>query len=239
MREMARRAYRAASERGAFGSFLWRVRHGHPLNSSRRRIRGRDNVIIARDSLLHRVTFDITGDGNRIEIGRRCRLRGVRFTIRGNGHRILIGDGCVFEEGGDLVLEDDECTLSIGARTTFIEAALAVTESGSVMSIGEDCMFAYRIEARTGDSHAILDVQSGDRLNPAQDVSIADRVWIGVGVMLLKGTAVLADSVVGAGSIVSSAFVESNVVIAGNPARIVRRGIAWTRERTGSPQPHA
>ncbi|MNW20463.1 putative lipopolysaccharide biosynthesis O-acetyl transferase WbbJ [compost metagenome] len=60
-------------------------------------------------------------------------------------------------------------------------------------------------------------------------MSIADRVWIGRDVQILKGTVLHPESVVGACSLVSKAFEEGNCVVAGVPAKIVKRGIRWDR----------
>jgi len=211
------------------------MRHGQPVNTVHRRIHGNGNTVAAKGALLHDVTIDICGDNNAVLIGPRCMLRGVRIRIRGDSHRVSIGAGCVFSEGSDLWLEDSEGTITIGAHTTIVNVQLAVTETGSAISIGEDCLFAYGIEIRTGDSHPILDRETGARLNPAADVTIGNHVWVTTGCTLLKGSGIPDGCVVGAGSIVTHQFGEPDTVIAGDPAKIVRRGIRWQRERIVSP----
>lgn len=52
-------------------------------------------------------------------------------------------------------------------------------------------------------------------------VVVGDDVFIGMGAILLKGTRIGAGSVVGAGAVVSGTFPE-RVIIAGNPAKVVR-----------------
>jgi len=80
---------------------------------------------------------------------------------------------------------------------------------------------------RTGDGHTIVDKGSRDPLNEPQDVVIDRHVWIGARCMLLKGTKIRADSVVGAMSLVNRKFEEKNLLIAGVPARVIREGIDW------------
>ena len=91
-------------------------------------------------------------------------------------------------------------------------------------------MFSTDILIRTGDKHSIVDMHTGERINPSRSVRIADRVWIGRGVQILKGTVLQQESVVGAGSLVSRAFEEGNCVVAGVPARIIKKGICWDRK---------
>ena len=56
-------------------------------------------------------------------------------------------------------------------------------------------------------------------------VLIGENCFIGMNSIVLKGTTIGKNSIVGAGSVVCGKFPE-NVVIAGNPARIIKyRGI--------------
>ncbi len=52
-------------------------------------------------------------------------------------------------------------------------------------------------------------------------------MWICDSVMVLKNSEILNDSIVGAKSLINKKFCESNVIIAGNPGKIVKRGIYW------------
>ena len=97
--------------------------------------------------------------------------------------------------------------------------------------IGRDCLLAYDIDIRTGDSHSLLEAASGKRINPAQDVIIGDHVWIAAHVNILKGVSIGMNSVIATGATVVKPVQEAGVVIAGNPAKLVKREITWTRER--------
>jgi acetyltransferase-like isoleucine patch superfamily enzyme len=91
-------------------------------------------------------------------------------------------------------------------------------------------MFANDIDIRTSDSHAILDARTGERINPARNVIIGDHVWIASHVVLLKGVEIGHDSVIAAGAIVTKSC-GPGVILAGNPATIIKRDITWRRER--------
>jgi len=194
-------------------------------------IKGRNNELLKNSSILKSMCVDIQGDGNRVVLGDDARLNEVEIYIRGNNNTIKIGDTCRFAKGGILWIEDEGCEISIGDSTSFVSVHLAVTESGSSISIGRDCMFAYDIDVRTGDSHSILEADSGKRINHAADVVIGDHVWVAAHVNILKGVNILDNCVIGTGSVVTRSFDERNVIYAGNPARIVKRNITWSRER--------
>jgi acetyltransferase-like isoleucine patch superfamily enzyme len=78
----------------------------------------------------------------------------------------------------------------------------------------------------TSDCHSILDLSTKARINPAKDIIIGDRVWFGAPVKVLKGAVIGNDAVVASGAIVTSGNYQSNSILAGSPARIVKSGIA-------------
>src|SRR5690606_37571054 len=62
------------------------------------------------------------------------------------------------------------------------------------------------------------------------------HVWLARRSVCLGGTRIGAGSVVGFGSIVKGRF-PNNVVIAGSPARVVRKDIAWERPHLSMTRP--
>ncbi|MEE9344538.1 MAG: hypothetical protein V3U88_02920 [Methylococcales bacterium] len=60
-------------------------------------------------------------------------------------------------------------------------------------------------------------------------ITINEKCYIGSAVMVAQGVQIAENSFVGLGSIVIDSFDEANVLIAGNPARIVKRDIVARR----------
>lgn len=58
---------------------------------------------------------------------------------------------------------------------------------------------------------------------------IGNHVWIGEHCYILKNATISDNSVVGSMSVVTKRFDEENVVIAGNPAKIYRRNVMWSK----------
>ena len=151
--------------------------------------------------------FSFQGKGGQVVIGNGCVLKGLHCLVYGENSRIIIGDG-----------------VHINASKKFPTIMNAF--DGSKIMIGDDCLFSNSIELHTTDYHSILHM-GGGRINPVKDICLDEHVWVGVRTIILKGTHIASDSVVGAGSVVTSSFDESNVIIAGNPARVVKKEINW------------
>lgn len=60
------------------------------------------------------------------------------------------------------------------------------------------------------------------RTGPPAKVVIGNNVWLGSGVVVLKGVEIGKNSLIGAGSIVTKS-IPPNCIAAGNPARVIRQ----------------
>ncbi len=118
----------------------------------------------------------------------------------------------------------------IGNNFSTEGAEIRLSEPNTEIHIGNDCMLSYGIEIRVSDSHAIYDIKTNEILNHPKKITIGNHVWIGIRTIVLKGSEIKNNSVIGANTLISKKFDESNVVIVGNPARIVRRNINWNRK---------
>jgi len=233
IKTLGRELYRKINKRyPAIGNIFRRIQFRKPFNSLTKTISGFGNVISYKNSILTSVVFNIQGNRNIVQIEDAALLEGVTFSIHGDDHKILIGRNCSFGHGSSLYLEDCKGTITIGENSTFEKVHIASTEPGSKIAIGSDCMLAKDIDIRTGDSHSIVSVSTGQRLNYAEDVIVGNHVWIAAHCVLLKGVHISDDSIVATGSIVTRKFDRKNIVIAGNPAIVVKEGINWTRQRT-------
>jgi acetyltransferase-like isoleucine patch superfamily enzyme len=149
--------------------------------------------------------------------------------IRGNNHKLKIGENCQYK-GGTIWFEDNYCEIEIGQKTTIESAHLAVTEPNKKITIGEDCMFSYAIEFRTGDSHSIIDNETKKRINLAQNIVVGNHVWIGAHSIILKGVNIGNNSIIGTNSLVTNS-IPSNSIAAGIPAKIIKNNVDWDRAR--------
>ena len=89
------------------------------------------------------------------------------------------------------------------------------------IEIGDNCMIGPKtcIYAVT---HPLDFNERLKGINIPKKVSIGNNVWIGGGVTILPGVSLGNNVVVGAGSVVTKSFPD-NVIIAGNPATIIKK----------------
>lgn len=157
----------------------------------------------------------ISGDNNTVIIGDNCKLKGAFFICKGDNNGVILGDGV---------------TVS-GEFWGYVH--FHVMESTKI-SIGSDSMLSGNIIIRTTDGHAIID-ENLRRLNLPRDVNLGKHVWVGMNVAILKGCSVPDNSIIGANSVVTKSFQEEvgyTIVIAGNPARVVKKDkLYWVRTR--------
>jgi maltose O-acetyltransferase len=108
--------------------------------------------------------------------------------------------------------------LSIG-RGSFVNTDFLALGGGRI-TIGEDVLIGPGVRFYT-PNHPLDpdDRRAGyERVAP---IAVGDNVWIGGSAVVLPGVTIGADSIVGAGSVVTK-DVPPRVVVAGNPARVIR-----------------
>ena len=188
------------------------------------------NNTIRRHGITIHTKLKVRGDNNIVEFQRDSVLMNVSIDIYGNNHYVLIDSGA-YLQGTHIVLEDNECKLSIGKDTFIGPSHIALTEDYSQLTIGEKCMISSNVQIRTGDSHAIFNC-SGSRINKAADVHIGNMVWLGEGSKVLKGVTLKDNIVVSTAAVVTKSF-ESNALIGGVPAKVIKESIYWSHSRNG------
>jgi acetyltransferase-like isoleucine patch superfamily enzyme len=92
------------------------------------------------------------------------------------------------------------------------------------LEVGKGSTIAWGCEILDADGHAINYEGKQEKDNA---IVIGDHVWIGSNVKIKKGVHIADDSVVASNSVVTKSFTEKNVLIAGHPAKIVKRGVEW------------
>jgi len=85
--------------------------------------------------------------------------------------------------------------------------------------IGDECIFGPGV----GLISANHDPEDYDRHVPAPPIRIGNYCWVGMHAVILPGVELGDHTIVGAGSVVTQSFPEGHCVLAGNPARVIKR----------------
>ena len=173
--------------------------------------------------------IQVKGSANVVEIAKDAVLYGSLIKVNGKNNRIILHEGA-YLRGAELYVEDNNCTIEIGANTYIgHHSHFACTEDGSTLKVGSNCMISSYVQVRTGDSHSILDME-GNRINPAADVYIGDHCWLGEGCHIMKGVILERDSIVSTGAIVTKSA-GPNVLLGGVPAKVIKENVNWDENR--------
>jgi acetyltransferase-like isoleucine patch superfamily enzyme len=188
---------------------------------------GRENSVLAPEFTEQDNVVRFFGDRNKITVGQNCDVKTTTVLFYGVGNRLVIGDNSRVN-GASIVFDGQENLLLIGDHVLIWDTfSVAAKGSACKVVIGNECLFSNHVKIRSSDSHLIFDLSSGVLLNPARDIILGDRIWVGEDVHILKGAEIGNDSIIGAGSVVTGKVFPSNSVIAGNPARVIKSNVRW------------
>ncbi|CAI1802103.1 Putative acetyltransferase SACOL2570 [Serratia quinivorans] len=134
-----------------------------------------------------------------------------KLILRGS---VSFGRGCRVDinEGAELICQGGY----IGPENTFI------VYNG--IDIGEGCNISWGCQFLDDDFH-VLNYEN--KKSRDKKIHIGSFVWIGCNVSVLKGSHIASGCVIAANSVVSGDFLEEKCLIAGNPAKVVKRNISW------------
>ena len=104
------------------------------------------------------------------------------------------------------------CAINHGV---FLHGAAGIT-------IGDDVVLSARCMLIDASLSPIGFHKTETRTYANRPIIIEDGVWIGAGAIVLPGVTIGSRSIVGAGSVVSR-DVSPNSIVAGNPARLIRK----------------
>ena len=169
----------------------------------------------------------------KVDYGKQLLLKGVPVIINKKGGHLSIGDGCIIKSSflSNLVGLYSRTIILTRVAGARIEIGNQVGISGATIyarkeiTIGDNTNIGGNVKRLDNDFHPI---EAEARLKDDKDrigtapIHIGKNCFIGCNALILKGTQLGDNCVVGAGAVVCGKF-EANSVIAGNPARVIRK----------------
>lgn len=197
---------------------------------------GKNNRVICPDGFT--LNGKITGSNNVITIGNAPRKSSATVRINGDNNELSIGENTALANPyiyiGNHIAKADHTSIKIGSSvSTEPNCAFYVYNSDNKLHIGDDCMLSSNIVLRCGESpHLIFDAATGAYLDTSEGVFIGNHVWIGERVYITKNVTIPNECIVAACSVVTKRFDVPHSVLAGNPAKIAKRGVKWARNQS-------
>jgi len=169
----------------------------------------------------------------KVEYGKNLLLKGIPVIYNKSGAKLTIGENVTINSSflsnlvglysrTIIVTRTSEADINIGNNVGISGATIYARKS---ITIGDNTLVGGNVKILDNDFHPI-DIESRNA-NIAEEIGtqpivIGINCFIGCNSLILKGTIIGDGCVVGAGAVVSGKF-ENNCVIAGNPARVIRR----------------
>lgn len=176
--------------------------------------------------------FKIFMKFNKISFGKNLNLFGVPVIFKKSGSVLKIGDDCSIKSSflsnliglsqrTIIVTRTKEAKINIG-NNVGISGATIYARKG--ITIGDNTLIGGNVKILDNDFHP-LEVEYRNMDNKdmikSKEIFIGENCFIGCNSIILKGSKIGDGCVIGAGSIVSGHF-SDNVVICGNPARVIK-----------------
>ncbi|MBO4643810.1 MAG: acyltransferase [Alphaproteobacteria bacterium] len=191
-----------------------------------------NSVTIEKNPRVGRISIEIKGKNNKIRLGDMSEIVGtLDIHICGNDSETDIGNIWIGKGGLTIynaVAQSQNTRVFIGDGCTFESCTIISYHSNTSVVVGEKCMFSDGITLINSDTHPIYDYETKELSNKAKrDIVIGNHCWVGHGVSVMKNVSVPDDCIIGWNAVVTKSFDESHCAIAGNPAKIVKRGVTW------------
>lgn len=161
------------------------------------------------------------------KVGKGLRIERLPY-IRGTGE-IILGDGVYLS--GKISIGFGPPVAGRKPRFVVGDHSFIGHQCGflirSRIEIGKHCLLARGISVQDTHGHPLDPVQRREGQMVGEEgvgpVIIKDNVWVGQGVIILKGVTIGENAIVGAGSVVTK-DVPDNAIVGGSPAKIIRFG---------------
>lgn len=185
--------------------------------------------------------FKVLMKATRVQYGTNLKLKGMPVIFNKKGAKLKIGTDVSINSSflSNLVGLYSRTIIVTRAPEAVIEIGNHVGISGATIYarkgiyIGDDTSIGGNVKILDNDFHPIdaekrVQQMYSERpgevadLIPTKEIRIGKNCFIGCNSIILKGTVLGDNCVVGAGAVVCGKF-EDNCVIAGNPAKVIKR----------------
>ena len=136
------------------------------------------------------------------------------FTING---MVRINKGCKIMIGPDASL--------IINNNTYINEFSRIQCRKSIV-VGKDCAISWNVDIIDSDEHQLMSTNNfSEKYN---QISIGNNVWIGLKAIILKGSVIEDNVIIGAAALVKGHCINSGLYV-GVPCKLIKNNVKWKR----------
>lgn len=158
--------------------------------------------------------FSQSVDNNKIIVNsEKSVLKNSHIVFNGSNNILVVDDG-VEIVNSTIKINGDNSVCYIRPQKTPLYADFTVN--------GGCCVFIGKNTYTNGKLYLIA--------SERQNILIGDHVWVGQNALILKGTHIGSGSIIGAASVVSHKTVGSNCAAVGNPTKVIKSGVFFTKD---------
>ncbi len=181
------------------------------LINSKINFRGKNNILVCDNNIkIENSVLDFNGDNSLVYI---C------SDLNNNFNLVIYNNSTLY------VGKDVEMGCSVN---------LSLLESRNLI-IGDDCVIKNNVHISNSVGYSYYNSSSKDRLNFPMSVFIGDHVFLGDNAHILNGVKIGSGSIIGECSVILPySKIPSNVYLLGNPAKIIKNNVFFTKDFTGS-----
>lgn len=150
--------------------------------------------------------------------GSKLQVSGSHIISKCSNTKLIIGHRVMLYDKVNFYLDQPGAEIVIGDRT-YINRRTEIMSKASV-TIGKGCAISWDVVITDTDYHEIAGTAS------TKPIVIGDEVWIGCKSTILKGVTIGNGAVIAAGSVVTK-DVEPYTLVAGIPAKTMKRDVRW------------
>ena len=110
-------------------------------------------IDVAESSNNSSLKITLVGEGNTLKIEGDCRITGAIFLAHG-------------------------ASVWIGRNVKSTGAMAFHCHEGSIVEIGDNCLFSQNVQFRPSDAHKIFDLKTNERINHPKPIGIGKGVWV-------------------------------------------------------------
>ena len=169
----------------------------------------------------------------KVKYGKNLNLKGIPVIFNKKNADLIIGDNCVIKSSflsnlvglysrTIIVTRVEDAKIIIGNNVGISGATIYARKE---ITIGDNTNIGGNVKILDNDFHPIeveARIKDDKEKIGTSPIHIGKNCFIGCNALILKGTELGDNCVVGAGAVVCGKY-EKNSVIAGNPARIIRK----------------